>query len=81
MASQITRLIIACSTFYSGADQGKHPRSVSLAFMSEFHHENTKCGIRHKYVNCIQVSGSHIALVVIGKYSGHSFFYSYVQIG
>ena len=33
MASQITRLSIVYSTVYSGADQRKHQRSASLAFV------------------------------------------------
>ena len=33
MASQITNLIIVCSTVYSGADQRKHQSSTSLAFV------------------------------------------------
>ena len=33
MASQITSLIIVYSTVYSGADQRKHQRSASLAFV------------------------------------------------
>ena len=33
MASQITSLTIVYSTVYSGADQRKHQRSVSLAFV------------------------------------------------
>ena len=33
MASQITSLTIAYSTIYSGADQGKHQSSASLAFV------------------------------------------------
>ena len=36
MASQITSLTIVYSTFYSGADQRKHQRSTSLAFVREF---------------------------------------------
>ena len=36
MASQITSLTIVYSTVYSGADQRKHQRSASLAFMREF---------------------------------------------
>ena len=33
MAAQITRLTIAYSTVYSGADQRKHQSSASLAFV------------------------------------------------
>ena len=33
MASQITSLIIVCTTVCPGADQRKHPRSASLAFV------------------------------------------------
>ena len=33
MASQITGVLIACSTFCSGADQIKHQSSASLAFV------------------------------------------------
>ena len=35
MASQITKLIIVCSTIYSGTDQRKHWSSASLAFLSK----------------------------------------------
>ena len=34
MASQITSLMIAYSTVYSGADQQKHQSSASLAFVT-----------------------------------------------
>ena len=34
MASQITSLTIVYSTVYSGADQRKHQRSASLAFVT-----------------------------------------------
>ena len=34
MASQITRLTIVYSTFYSGADERKHQSSMSLAFVT-----------------------------------------------
>ena len=37
MASQITSLTIAYSTFYSGADQRKHQSSASLAFVRGIH--------------------------------------------
>ena len=37
MASQITSLTNVCSTGYSGADQGKHQSSASLAFMQGIH--------------------------------------------
>ena len=37
MASQITRLTIVYSTVYSGADQRKHQRSTSLAFVRGIH--------------------------------------------
>ena len=37
MASQITSLTIVYSTAYSGADQGKHPSSSSLAFLRVIH--------------------------------------------
>ena len=37
MASQITSLTIVYSTVYSGADQRKHQRSVSLAFVRGIH--------------------------------------------
>ena len=37
MASQITRLTIVYSTVYSGADQTKHQRSVSPAFVRGIH--------------------------------------------
>ena len=37
MASQITSLTIAFSTFYSGADQRKHQSSASLAFVRGIH--------------------------------------------
>ena len=37
MAFQITSLIIVYSTVYSGADQSKHQRSVSLAFVRGIH--------------------------------------------
>ena len=37
MASQITSLIIVCSTVYSGADQRKHQSSASLAFVRGIH--------------------------------------------
>ena len=37
MAFQITRLTIVYSTVYSGADQRKHQRSVSLAFVRGIH--------------------------------------------
>ena len=37
MASQITSLTIVYSTVYSGADQRKHQRSVSLASVREIH--------------------------------------------
>ena len=37
MASQITSLAIVYSTVYSGADQGKHPSSASLAFVLRIH--------------------------------------------
>ena len=37
MASQITSLMIVCSTVCSGADQRKHQSSVSLAFVREIH--------------------------------------------
>ena len=33
MASQITSLLIVCSTVYAGADQRKHQSSASLAFV------------------------------------------------
>ena len=36
MASQITSLMIAYSTVYSGTDQRKHQSSASLAFLREF---------------------------------------------
>ena len=36
MAPQITSLTIVYSTVHSGADQRKHQRSVSLAFVREF---------------------------------------------
>ena len=37
MASQITSLTIVYSTVYSGADQRKHQRSASLAFVRGIH--------------------------------------------
>ena len=37
IASQITRLTIVYSTVYSGADQRKHQRSASLAFVRGSH--------------------------------------------
>ena len=37
MASQITSLTIVYSTVYSGADQGKHQSSASLAFVRGIH--------------------------------------------
>ena len=37
MASQITSLMIVYSTIYSGADQGKHQSSASLAFVMGIH--------------------------------------------
>ena len=37
MTSQITSLTIVYSTVYSGADQRKHQRSTSLAFVRGFH--------------------------------------------
>ena len=37
MASQITGVSIVCSTVGSGADQGKHQRSTSLAFVWGIH--------------------------------------------
>ena len=37
MVSQITSLTIVYSTVYSGADQSKHQRSASLAFVWEIH--------------------------------------------
>ena len=37
MVSQITSLAIVCSTVYSGADQIKHLRSASLAFVRGIH--------------------------------------------
>ena len=37
MASQITSLMIVRSTVYSGADQGKHQSSASLAFVWGIH--------------------------------------------
>ena len=37
IASQITSLTIIYSTVYSGADQRKHQRSASLAFVREIH--------------------------------------------
>ena len=37
MTSQITSLTIVYSTVYSGADQGKHQSSASLAFVRELH--------------------------------------------
>ena len=36
MASQITSLTIVYSAVYTGADQRKHQRSASLAFVGEF---------------------------------------------
>ena len=37
MASNITAVSIVYSTVYSGADQRKHPSSVSLAFVRGVH--------------------------------------------
>ena len=37
MASQITRVMIVYSSVYSGADQRKHQRSASLAFVRGIH--------------------------------------------
>ena len=37
MASQITSVTIVYSAVYSGADQRKHQRSASLAFVRGFH--------------------------------------------
>ena len=37
MASQITSVKIVYLTVYSGADQGKHQSSTSLAFVREIH--------------------------------------------
>ena len=37
VASQITSLTIVYSTVYSGADQGKHYSSASLAFVQGIH--------------------------------------------
>ena len=37
MASQITSLTIVYSSIYSGADQGKHQSSTSLAFVWGIH--------------------------------------------
>ena len=37
IASQITSLAIVYATVYSGGDQGKHQRSVSLAFVRGIH--------------------------------------------
>ena len=37
IASQITSLTIVYSTFYSGADQIKHERCASLAFVRGIH--------------------------------------------
>ena len=37
IASQIISLTIVYSTFYSGADQRKHPSPASLAFVREIH--------------------------------------------
>ena len=39
MASQITILTIVYSTVYSGADQRKHQRSASLAFVRGIHRD------------------------------------------
>ena len=39
MASQITSLTIVYSTVYSDADQGKHQRSASLAFVRGIHRD------------------------------------------
>ena len=37
MASQVTGVSIVCSTACSGADQGKHQSSASLALVMEIH--------------------------------------------
>ena len=37
IAAQITNLTIVYSTVYSGADQGKHESSASLAFVQGIH--------------------------------------------
>ena len=39
MASQITSFMVVYSTVYSGADQGKHQSSTSLAFVRGIHRE------------------------------------------
>ena len=46
IASQITSLTIVYSTVYSGADQGKHESSASLAFVRGIHRERVNS--RHK---------------------------------
>ena len=43
MASQITSLTVVYSTVYSDADQRKHQRSASLAFVRGIHRDRWKC--------------------------------------
>ena len=43
MASQITSLTIVYSSAYSGAEQGKHQSSVSLAFVMGIHRSPVNC--------------------------------------
>ena len=50
MASQITSLTIVCSVVYSDADQRKHQRSASLAFVRGIHRWPHKGPVKQKKV-------------------------------
>ena len=70
IASQITSLTIVYSTVYSGADQRKYQRSVSLAFVREIHrwpvNSSHKWPVTRKMFPFDDViMGEHMAQIVV----------------
>ena len=64
MTSQITSIMIVCSTVHSGADQRKHQSSASLAFVRGIHrwpvnspHKGQWRGALMIYLICAWISG------------------------
>ena len=65
IVSQITGVSIVCSTFCSGADQGKHQSPASLAFATGFH--RSPLGSPHKGTVTREMF-LFDDVIVIGKY-------------
>ena len=72
MASQITSLTVVYSTVYSGADQGKHQSSASLAFVWGIHRDwwipRTKGQLRGKCLHLMTSSWVFLPLWLVITY-------------